>query len=38
MSDRLGDKLRLQHILDAIEAILKFTDNIDYQSFIFYQN
>ncbi len=34
MSDRLGDKVRLQHILEAIQSLLKYTNNVDYQSFM----
>ena len=34
MPDRLGDKIRLQHILDAIEQIEKYTDGVDYEHFI----
>ena len=33
MPDRLGDKIRLQHILDAIEQIEIYTDGIDFEHF-----
>ena len=33
MSDRLGDKIRLQHILDAIGQIEIYTDGVDFEHF-----
>ncbi len=33
MTDRLGDKVRLQHILDAISEIENYTENVDFAQF-----
>jgi uncharacterized protein with HEPN domain len=33
MTDRLGDKIRLQHILDAIIEIETFTKDVDFAQF-----
>ncbi len=33
MKSRLGDKVRLLHILDAIAEIEKYTDQISYETF-----
>jgi uncharacterized protein with HEPN domain len=33
MPDRLGDKVRLQHILDAIQQIESYTDGVDFSIF-----
>jgi uncharacterized protein with HEPN domain len=33
MTDRLGDKVRLQHVLDAISEIETFTKNADFADF-----
>ena len=33
MPDRLGDKIRLQHILDAIKQIETYTDGVDFEHF-----
>ncbi len=33
MTDRLGDKVRLQHILDAISEIETYTENVDFAQF-----
>lgn len=33
MRDRLGDKIRLLHIRDAIEAILEYTGGYNFDSF-----
>jgi len=33
MPDRLGDKIRLQHILDAISEIEKYTTDVDVDDF-----
>jgi uncharacterized protein with HEPN domain len=33
MTDRLGDKIRLQHILDAISEIENFTKGVDFAGF-----
>lgn len=33
MRDRFGDKIRLQHILDAIEAIEDYTAGVTYATF-----
>ncbi len=33
MPDRLGDTIRLQHILDAIEQIETYTEGVDYEQF-----
>ncbi len=34
MPDRLGDKIRLQHILDAIEEIENYTTGVDMEAFV----
>lgn len=34
MPDRLGDKIRLLHILDAIEAIETYIEGIDLEGFV----
>ncbi len=34
MPDRLGDKVRLQHIMDAIEAIEGYTADTDLKGFV----
>ncbi|MBI5914508.1 MAG: DUF86 domain-containing protein [Bacteroidetes bacterium] len=34
MPDRLGDKIRLQHILDAIHEIESYTDGIEMEHFV----
>ncbi len=34
MKKSISDKIRLQHILDSINDILLFTDNIDYSKYI----
>ncbi len=34
MHDRLGDKVRLLHILDAIEAIESYTQGVDLEGFV----
>lgn len=34
MPDRLGDKVRLLHILDAIEAIESYTAGVDLDGFV----
>ena len=34
MPDKLGDKVRLQHILDAIEAIERYTKDATQQEFV----
>ncbi len=33
MPDKFGDKIRLQHILDAIESINAYVSNTDYLAF-----
>jgi uncharacterized protein with HEPN domain len=33
MTDRLGDKIRLQHILDAISEIESYTKGVDFTQF-----
>jgi uncharacterized protein with HEPN domain len=33
MPDRLGDKVRLQHILDAIGEIENYIENVDFDTF-----
>jgi uncharacterized protein with HEPN domain len=33
MTDRLGDKVRLQHILDAISEIENYTKGVDFAQF-----
>jgi uncharacterized protein with HEPN domain len=33
MTDRLGDKIRLQHILDAIGEVETFTKGVDFTQF-----
>ena len=33
MPDKLGDKARLKHILDAIDEIGSFTDGVDFEAF-----
>lgn len=33
MTDRLGDKIRLQHILDAISEIENYTKGVDFAQF-----
>lgn len=33
MTDRLGDKIRLQHFLDAIIEIENFTKDVDFDTF-----
>ncbi|MFA7326998.1 MAG: DUF86 domain-containing protein [Candidatus Kapaibacterium sp.] len=33
MRDRIGDKARLQHILDAISEIEDYIDDVDFQDF-----
>jgi uncharacterized protein with HEPN domain len=33
MTDRLGDKIRLQHILDAISEIETYTKGVDFAQF-----
>jgi uncharacterized protein with HEPN domain len=33
MTDRLGNKVRLMHILDAISEIEKYTTNVDFNEF-----
>jgi uncharacterized protein with HEPN domain len=34
MPDKLGDKIRLQHILDAIESIEDYTKNVTQTEFV----
>ena len=34
MPDKLGDRIRLQHILDAIEAIEDYTKNVTQPEFV----
>jgi uncharacterized protein with HEPN domain len=34
MKSRISDKIRLQHILDSINDILLFTNDIDYETYI----
>ena len=33
MRDKLGDEIRLQHILDAIEEIKRYTANVSFEDF-----
>ena len=33
MRDKIGDKARLQHILDAIAEIHSFTEDVDFEGF-----
>ena len=33
MQDRLGNKVRLQHILDAAQEIMNYTEGIDFDTF-----
>jgi uncharacterized protein with HEPN domain len=33
MPDRFGDKIRLQHVLDAITEIQSFTKDVNYEDF-----
>ena len=34
MQDRLGDDIRLKHILDAINEIEKYIENVSFKHFI----
>lgn len=34
MKGRLGDKVRLQHVLDAIREVETYVDGVAYQQFI----
>lgn len=33
MKGKLGDKIRLEHILDAINEVEKYLDNISYEEY-----